>query len=482
MNFPFSEGKSPKLDAAGQERLAALAKRFWEEAAHYRFYRQPWAKPRTHSSGAEVFNVFIVGAGQCGAGLYWGLQQFGIDRVGIIDAREKGREGVWANYDRMHSLRTPKDLAGPDWGFPSLTFEAYCIARFGKDYWEGLPRVMRQDYADYMEWYRTTLKIPIQNETRLIYLEPEGDLFRLECECRGDKKIYYARNVVLATGYSTDGEPFVPEYLRSLDPALYVHSYHKIDFARLAGKRVGILGHGAGAFDCAGMALEAGSKSVDLCFRRDKIPTVNPYRWFEFPGFIGHFHDLDDATRWKYAHLLGERDQPPARGGYERATAFPNFTMRPKTNWLSVAETSDGIRVETTNGPLIFDFLIAATGLTGNVKFRAELAPLHEHIATWADRYQPPPGYESASLGGYAYLGPNFEFLEKHPGEAPYLKHIFAFSSGASVSHGFSVTSLSGLRYSLMRVMTGLRSRLFTQDAEAYFADCVAYDKPELEL
>jgi len=68
---------------------------------------------------------------------------------------------------------------------------------------------------------------------------------------------------------------------------LYAHSADDIDFRKPAGKRIGILGAGASAFDNAALALEAGAARVDLCFRRSEIPRVNPLTWMNFAGMLG---------------------------------------------------------------------------------------------------------------------------------------------------------------------------------------------------
>lgn len=36
---------------------------------------------------------------------------------------QPGKEGPWATYARMVTLRTPKHLTGLDYGMPSLTFQ-----------------------------------------------------------------------------------------------------------------------------------------------------------------------------------------------------------------------------------------------------------------------------------------------------------------------------------------------------------------------
>lgn len=68
-----------------------------------------------------------------------------------------------------------------------------------------------------------------------------------------------ARKVVLATGIQGGGEWHTPPMIRDALPrALYAHTSEAIDFEALKGKRIGILGGGASAFDNANWALETG--------------------------------------------------------------------------------------------------------------------------------------------------------------------------------------------------------------------------------
>ncbi len=63
------------------------------------------------------------------------------------------------------------------------------------------------------------------------------------------------------------------------------------------------------------------------------------------------------------------------------------------------------------------DFIILATGFTVETAARPEIAAYADAIAIWADRYTPPAELASAELGGFPYLGPNFEFTEKQAGD-----------------------------------------------------------------
>src|SRR5207237_5571779 len=120
---------------------------------------------------------------------------------------------------------------------------------------------------------------------------------------------------VLATGIDGSGAWRAQDALAAGLPAQrYAHSTDEIDFGRLAGKRVGVLGVGASAFDNAAAALEAGATRVDLCFRRAEIPRVNPLIWMNFAGMFGHFGELSDLHRLLFMrHLLEERPVTPTQ-------------------------------------------------------------------------------------------------------------------------------------------------------------------------
>ena len=55
-------------------------------------------------------NVVIVGGGQSGVAIAYGLKRKGVGRVDVIDQAEPGQAGIWRSIARMHQLRTPKTL------------------------------------------------------------------------------------------------------------------------------------------------------------------------------------------------------------------------------------------------------------------------------------------------------------------------------------------------------------------------------------
>src|SRR5580692_3249591 len=79
-------------------------------------------------------NVVIVGGGQTGCAFAFALRRAGIGKVSVIDAASSAAEaGIWENGARMNVLRTPKSLAGPEYGIAALSFQAWYEARHGAE-------------------------------------------------------------------------------------------------------------------------------------------------------------------------------------------------------------------------------------------------------------------------------------------------------------------------------------------------------------
>jgi hypothetical protein len=72
------------------------------------------------------------------------------------------------------------------------------------------------------------------------------------------------------------------------------------------------------------------------------------------------------------------------------------------------------------------------------------------------DGFTPPAGEADPYLGAASYLGRNFEFQERRPGTAHYLGRIHNFTYGATLSMGLSASSISGMKYSIPRLIGGV--------------------------
>jgi len=118
--------------------LTALEARARDDLARTSHPSAPWLDPKIGPDGASAFDVLIVGGGQSGLATAFGLKRSLVTNVLVIDKAEVGQEGPWLSYARMHTLRSPKDFTGPDLDIPSLTYQSWHEARFGKHDWEKL--------------------------------------------------------------------------------------------------------------------------------------------------------------------------------------------------------------------------------------------------------------------------------------------------------------------------------------------------------
>ncbi|MES1209310.1 MAG: FAD-dependent oxidoreductase [Pseudomonadota bacterium] len=433
--------------------------------------RRPWMAER-----AGRFDVVIVGAGQGGLAAAFGLSRERVSNVLVVDDNPLDRAGPWSNFARMRTLRTPKYLTGPDLGVPSLTPRAWYEAQHGAGSWEAMGLIPKETWAAYLAWYRRTLGIPVLPQTRVGALRWNAAETAWEVPCTDAREgrpgeTLLARRVVLATGIDGSGQWEVPAFIRDALPAhLYAHTRALIDFGALAGKRVAVLGAGASAFDNAAVALEHGAREVTLCFRRRALVDVNAYRWAEFVGFLRHLGDLPDADKWRFIRQIVRMGQLPPADTLKRARQHAGFRLHPGCAWTSVAAHGDTVTIQTSCGESHeVDFVIAATGFVTDLARRPELREVEGHIARWSDRFRPPPGDESEDLLRHPYLGPGFEHTEKVPGEAPYIRTLFNYTFGCLLSLGFGGASISGMKYSIPRLVAGITASFFVEDRELHF-------------
>jgi len=429
-----------------------------------------------------VLDVAIIGGGQGGLATAFGLLRERITNIAVFDRNRPGEEGPWVTFARMLTLRTPKHVTGPDLGIPSLTPQSWFEARHGREAWEALGKISRHDWQDYLAWYRRVLRLPVENETELVSLRPEGALLRLELRGPdGAHRGRLARKLVLATGIDGGGAWHIPELISAAVPAgRYAHTSQGIDFGQLRGRRVGVLGAGASAFDNAATALEAGAASVALCLRRAEIPRINPYRWMESAGFLGHFAELPDLMRWRFMRHIYDLNQPPPQDTFWRCRRHEGFSFHTGCPWEAVRMEDDAIVVRTPKGTMRFDFVIIGTGFTIDLGLRPELAGLAPHVALWRDRFTPPPGEESTPLASHPYLGDAFQFLERRPGEQPWLGRIHNFTFGATPSMGLSGASISGMKFGVSRLVRGIARDFYREDAGLHLQSLLSYTAPEL--
>jgi FAD-dependent urate hydroxylase len=485
--------------APGQAGLDRLTERVRHELELLDYPRREWMRSRTTSAGEHVYDVAIVGAGQGGLATAFGLMRERVGNIVVLDENPIDRAGPWLNFARMLTLRTPKHVTGPDLGVPSLTPRAWYEAQHGDGSWETLGLIPKESWAAYLAYYRKTLGIPVQPDTRVGALRWDAAERAWQVPCTpttssvgsaasrgpaggedGSTRVIHARRVVLATGIEGSGQWHIPAMIRDALPGhLYAHTRAEIDFAALEGKRVAVLGAGASSFDNASTALEHGAGEVRLFCRRPDLVHVNPYRWAEFVGFLRHFGDLPDADKWRFILQIIRMGQLPPTDTYRRATRHAAFHLHPGASWRAVEASGDAVRLTTEQGAFECDFVVVGTGFVTDLRLRPELALVEGDIARWADRFTPPEGERSEDLLRHPYLGPSFEFVEREPGRAPHLRFLFNYTFGCLLSLGFGGSSISGMKYSIPRLVSGITRSFFVEDRDAYFDSLCSFGEAE---
>jgi FAD-dependent urate hydroxylase len=415
-------------------------------------------------------NVVIVGGGQTGSAVCFALRRAGIGKVSVIDAAEdEGRAGVWLTAARMNLLRTPKSLTGPELGNPAFSFQAWYEARHGAAAYAAIDRIPRTDWADYLSWYREFFGITIRYRTRLLRIEPADGCFRLHLEADGRAKVETTRKIILCTGFTGNGGPYVPSVLsEGLPSTLYAHTEDAIDFGALRGKRVAVIGAAASAFDTAGVALEAGAESVHLFARRPTIAAVPITRSRGYPGAYDNYHALPDAVRWEQARRYRRFGSTPTTDAIERTLKFLNFHLHLGAAWESVRVEESDIVARVGGKDFRCDFVIAGTGYFVDLGARPELAGIHQEILLWRDRFVPLADNVDPYLGAHPYLGAGHEYLERTPGAAPYLRDIHVQNPAGFVSFGLPIGDVPSMKRDIPTIVARISSDLFLADIDAH--------------
>lgn len=466
---------APQISAG----LAALEARLAQDLQFLELPAKPWVPAQSHG-GVEVRDVVVIGAGMCGLAATAKLVLTGISNVVAYDAAPAGLEGPWVTFARMQTLRSPKSLHGPALGLPQLTFRAWYTSQWGAQAWHALDKIPKQQWMDYLVWYRKVLNLPVCNGVRMTGISAIGDLIAIDVEGAETGRVL-TRHLVLATGRSGLGGFAIPEFLLGVDRKYWAHSADDIDFDLLKGKRVAVIGAGASSMDNAATALEAGAGSVDMLIRRKEMPRINKMTGIGSQGVVHGMHLLPDAWKWKFVDYTSSTQTPPPRSSTLRVSRHMNARFFLDCGILAVREEAGALLIDTTQGPMRYDFLIAATGFSNDFAGRPEFVAIAPHIRSWADgRYTPDMGPSRGGMSEAPDLGPTFEFRERVAGSCPILAHIHCFNDAAMLTHGKVSGDIPAVSAGADRLVRGIAASLFAWDVEEHFANLIAYDTPEL--
>jgi cation diffusion facilitator CzcD-associated flavoprotein CzcO len=192
-------------------------------------------------------------------------------------------------------------------------------------------------------------------------------------------------------------------------------------------------------------------------------------------------HKLPDAWKWKFVDYTGSTQTPPPRSSTLRVSRHSNARFFLDCGIISVADDADGLAIETTQGVMRYDFLIAATGFSNDFNGRPEFAALAPHIRSWEHgRQTPEMGPSRRGMSEAPDLGPSFEFRERVAGSCPILARIHCFNDAAMLTHGKVSGDIPAVSAGADRLVRGITASLFAADVETHFANLVAFDIPEL--
>ncbi|MDR3373879.1 MAG: NAD(P)/FAD-dependent oxidoreductase [Ancalomicrobiaceae bacterium] len=461
------------------EKLASLARSALSEMEATEAIGRSWLEAPVSNGATPAHNVVICGAGLSGLGIAFGLRRRGVRGVIVLDENPRGAEGPWVTSARMKTLRSPKHLAGLDFGIPSLTARAWYEAAFGDDSWQSLGKIGRHEWMDYLTWYRDVTGAEVLNGTRLTGIRHketlDGSLLELDIEDGSGSRRMLCRRLVLATGMEGCGGPHVPSLVADLPRSTWSHSCECRDCGFLKDKSVVVLGASTSGFDWAVAALEAGAARVTMLGRSRSLPRTEVLDWSNFPGFLVGYADLPDEMRWAFARRYFTLKPPPTQDQFDRAIQHPNFELRLGCPVIAATYGSDRLELETASGQITADHLLLGTGYELDLARRPELAALTEGMVLWRDRLTWPD--ETAldrQIGAHPYLGPAFEFTSNSP-EHAWINRVHLFNGGALPSLGPISNGVTGIKYGLPRIVDGVVKALFAEESGRFLSELAGY-------
>lgn len=458
-----------QINSYSLEGLPALEKALMRDFELLNYPAAPIKK--THPLNKEedpVYDVAIIGGGMAGLTAAAALFREGISHLRLFDQSAEGLEGPWLTYARMKTLRSNKTNLGPALGIPHLTFRAWYEAQYGLDSWNELDKISNALWMDYLKWYRQVLRIPVDNECKLVAIQPFEDYFLLEFNRPDGPYQVKALKVVLATGRGGFGGPLIPDFVENLPTHVYAHVMEEMNFRYFKDKKIGIVGGGSSALDAAAVALEVGAEKVELIIRSACLPCINKFALLPEYCFRESYYKMSEKWRWQVMNHILLCTVPPPEAALKRVSLYNNFSIQTGVFIQHTKFENDQIVLETSHGYLTYDFLMLATGYSVNAGQQPELQAICSNMSLWRDQADIKLNQCNQRLGLFPYLGSSFEFLEKNIGETPYLKNLYCFNFASMLSHGRLSSDIQFISEGAKRLAQGIAADFIKQNEEIY--------------
>ena len=362
----------------------------------------------TNTPLSPDYDIAVIGAGPYGlsAASYLEAQGLGVRIFGEpMD--------FWA--DKMPAgmlLRSPRPASTIADPRAAWTLEAYEAANGLKP----ASPVPLKTFVDYGRWFQRQMRSNL-DRTLVTQVRRDDSVFRLELQ---NGSSLTTRRVVVAAGIG----PFrrIPKVFGTLAASQISHCYQGVKVDRFAGKRVGVIGSGQSALECAALLHEAGA-NVELLVRR---PTL---RWIGMHGWLHHLGPISKLLYTK--HDIGPL-------GISRLVAYPHLishiplklrdkvrvrAVRPAgSNWLparlakvkistglvvqSASTTGDEIKLNLTDGSeRVVDHVLLGTGYDVDISQYSFLSPsLLKELKQLNGYPDLAPGFRS-SVPGLHFIG-----------------------------------------------------------------------------
>ena len=278
---------------------------------------------------------------------------------------------------------------------------------------------------------------------------------------RGDRgsRRCYARRVVLATGIEGSGEWDVPgdDPRRPAALALRAHALgHRLRRARAASaSRCWARARRRSTTPRPRSSTARARCACAFAARRwsTSTPTAGP----RSSGFCSHLGDLPDADKWRFIRQILRMGQLPPADTFERARRHPGFHLHARLRAGSALERArrhgDHPQRPAANAtkPTSSSSAPASSPIS---RRRPELARVEPHIARWSDRFHAARG---RAPRGSRCATPTSAPASSSPSGRRAARPTCAIStttrSAASLSLGFGGASISGMKYSIPRLV-----------------------------